>query len=257
MLGPINIGKRWNWALCGKHPAFGDYLTIHVHTGLFKTLADWMEQGFQGVTSRVRSPSEMCSWRFWARGAEKQRVACGLLKDSTDCMGRPYPLLVLGIGALKGFSEHWQFLPLAFEDTWGRMEYITGITTSNIDHLKAQLNLLWNSLPVGSSFDQAAWSRQNPTLVNCTEVDREPQVPVESDMQALDAEAFFHPLGADKNMASTEVVNQWHVFLRKWTRDAPVAVFFGGTTQASYMAVFRRALRTTDFVQLWTICETP
>jgi hypothetical protein len=50
----------------------------------------------------------------------------------------------------------------------------------------------------------------------------------------------------------TSTAALWTYLLRKRGAATPSTVFLGGGLDASYLAVFRRALVPADFVRLWT-----
>jgi len=51
-------------------------------------------------------------------------LVCGVVRDSVDRLGRPYPLLVLGTGSLREWESHWDLLPYACLPVWQRIEYL-------------------------------------------------------------------------------------------------------------------------------------
>ena len=54
-------------------------------------------------------------------------------EDSSDGIGRNYPLLIIGTGLLRGWEEQWDLMPLACEKIWSGIEYIA---TQNFNDLK-------------------------------------------------------------------------------------------------------------------------
>jgi type VI secretion system protein VasJ len=55
---------------------------------------------------------------------QKRNADCGLGRDSSDSIGCPYPLLIMGEGRLKGWEKRWSQLPVQLNRTWKRMESI-------------------------------------------------------------------------------------------------------------------------------------
>ena len=63
---------------------------------------------------------------------------------------------------------------------------------------------------------------------------------------------FVVSLPASAATDPTSTAALWTYLLRKCGAATPSVVFLGGGLDASYLAVFRRALVPADFVRLWT-----
>ena len=102
MLGSVK--KTWNWIGSGKHPAAGDYFKVGQFTPVLDAVAGWLENGFgRWIEARKEasgSPYSQNSWRFWIRGPKTDCLVVGVVKDSSDSLGRPFPLLIAGAGLL-------------------------------------------------------------------------------------------------------------------------------------------------------------
>jgi type VI secretion system protein VasJ len=94
----------------GKHPTVMDYFQLGSSAPLVNAFAVWAENGYQKLVAKNRKRTAFCSWRFWAKGMRKGYIACGLGRDSSDSAGRPYPLMIMGIGTLAGWEENWDLL---------------------------------------------------------------------------------------------------------------------------------------------------
>lgn len=92
--------NKWQWVICGKHPGLKDYFQLGPNLPMVAALADWIEKGYRGVAGARTLASNLLSWRFWAAGPDRNTLLCGILRDSSDSVGRPYPLLVAGSGPL-------------------------------------------------------------------------------------------------------------------------------------------------------------
>src|SRR5512145_774650 len=116
MLGWIksNQSQSWMWAAYGKHPAIKDYFRVGQDFPLLRVFVSWVENGYKQFTPE-RDTAMQNSWHFWARGAASDSIVCGLVKDSSDGIGRNYPLLIIGTGPLREWAENWDLLPLACE----------------------------------------------------------------------------------------------------------------------------------------------
>ena len=80
------------------------------------------QQESNEMSLKTATPAGICSWRFWAKGANKKALVCGVARDSSDSVGRPYPLLVVGTGPLADWEDEWELLPAACENTWNQMD---------------------------------------------------------------------------------------------------------------------------------------
>jgi len=139
MLGSVGSPSHWQWAAAGKHPAVNDFFQLGSDLPLMDTFLGWLRRGYSIVASREQNTSSYYSWRFWCRGTKSDSLACGLVRDSSDGLGRPYPLLVLGHGPLKGWEDHWDLLVLASEGTWNRMEYLSKRLFNNLREFEKEL----------------------------------------------------------------------------------------------------------------------
>ncbi|MBW2318628.1 MAG: DUF2094 domain-containing protein [Deltaproteobacteria bacterium] len=233
--------KSWQWTAYGKHPAARDYFVVGRSMPMAKAFSDWVDKGYQILASK-RSSSFGCSFRFWARGAKKETLVLGIGKDSSDSVGRPYPLLIMGTGPLEGWTEQWELLPLAFEKTWSQMEYLSARRFSNFKEFEVGIQMLKSPLSHWSEFDSES--------LNLTDGDFEG---LEKKVASLSKEKAFL-VGLDgEGIDDVSLASQlWHSLLKKHNRDIPHAVFVGGTTDEVSLGVYRRALNSRDFVELWT-----
>ena len=125
MLGRIRVERRWQWLAHGKHPSARDYFKIGADFPLGRAFSEWAGKGYEGIVTKNRSVSGQASWRFWTREARRDHVVCGILRDSSDAFGRPYPLLVMGSGPVAGWDTNWDLVPFACENAWVQMEYLS------------------------------------------------------------------------------------------------------------------------------------
>jgi type VI secretion system ImpM family protein len=122
MLGIGASARAWCWRAAGKHPAAGDFVDVGQATPLTDALADWMTRGYFELQRTGRIPSALCSWRFWMQGGRKERCVCGLIRDSSDRIGRPFPFLIAGEGSWEGWEQRWVDLPALLAGCWRRLE---------------------------------------------------------------------------------------------------------------------------------------
>ena len=113
--------KSWKWGAYGKHPVVKDYIRVGEESPLLNIFSRWIEAGYAAVSQTGTSHS----WRFFAKGLQGSEVVCGLVRDSRDGVGRAFPLLILGSGALEIWEARWPGIPDACEACWQRMEYLS------------------------------------------------------------------------------------------------------------------------------------
>ena len=244
----------WSWAACGKHPAARDFLRIGQDQPLVQSFSEWAAKGYQVLTSQGNAGKDPLSWRFWARGGPKGTLVCGLIRDSSDSLGRCYPLLIMGGGLLQDWEDCWDLLPFACEKTWSEFEYISTRIFQDFDILKKNVENIEPPEPRWTDFREKRKASLGgeaiadiPILLNDNDI-LKGQVRLLTDKSegivSLDQKPFHDQL---------EVVSCMHALLKQQTAVAPSAVFVGGTVDKSFLALFQRPLLTDDFVRLWSI----
>ena len=243
MLESLESVHSWHWAACGKHPAARDYFSVGPNAPLIKAFSDWVEKGYQMLVSRGRASPMLHSWRFWAKGPKRQALVCGIGRDSSDSLGRPYPLLVVGTGPLEGWEDYWDLLPFACEKTWGQIEYLSTKRLMDFKQLEDEVRMIRPPYP--------NWSEYVSKRTNLTASSWDP-VDAQSKASSLsDEEEFFVALDGGATNDPFALLGLWHSVLKARVRSVPNAVFIGGALDETHLAVFRRPLAPTDFVRLW------
>ena len=92
---------------------------------MLEALSKWVKNGYQLLNSKQNPISQFYCWRFWVKGPVKNNLVCGVGRDSSDSLGRPYPLLIVGTGFLEDWEAHWDLLPFACDMTWRHIEYVS------------------------------------------------------------------------------------------------------------------------------------
>ena len=253
MLGAVESSQRWQWVALGKHPVARDFFRLGPDVAMAGGFAEWLESGYRALPSKPRTPAEFRSFRFWAKGPGKDGLVLGVLRDSSDDIGRPYPLFTMGTGPLKAWEEHWDLLPLACEMSWGRIEYLSGGKVQDLRRMEIEVTQrlrppepAWETLaerqrsmnPLGSG------SAAGGSLMAVKEMERR------ASGLCGQAEIVLSLPGTPADPSSTAAL--WGCLLRKCGVATPSVVFLGGGLGASSLAVFRRALVPADFVRLWT-----
>ena len=254
MLGTVESPQRWQWVALGKHPVARDFFRLGPDIPMAGGFSEWVQNGYRALPRKSGAPGEFRSFRFWAKGPGKDGLVLGVVRDSSDDIGRPYPFFTMGIGPLKAWEEHWDLLPLACEMPWGRIEYLSGGSVQDFRRMEVEVAQRlrppepnWEGLterrramnplgPVsvagGFSMDLTEMERRASGLSGLAEI-----------VVSLHASAAADP---------TSSAALWTYLLRKCGAPTPSIVFLGGGLDASYLAVFRRALVPADFVRLWT-----
>lgn len=238
MLGTIESTSSWHWAAYGKHPVANDYFRVGGDLPLVQRFSDWVENGYRKLSSQKNVFSNLYSWRFWARGSQKESIACGVLRDSSDRMGRPYPLLIMGTGLLNGWEDHWDLMPFACEASWNQIEYLSAFVVNDLKKFEQEVYRIRPPYP--------GWPDFEMNRKDLKEIEK--QVSFSSDQAELILDLEMH-----SNHDQMTQANLYHTLIRRQIIASPNAIFMGGTLDRTCLAVFRRPLQTSDFIQLWSV----
>lgn len=254
MLDSLEDGQNWQWAAFGKHPTAKDYFRLGEETPFVEGLFGWVENGYQLLTARENGAPDFCSWRFWAREAGKNTLVCGVLRVSSDSLGRPYPLVIMGSGTLKNWQENWDLIPLAAERTWRQIEYLAANLFTDFKKLEDEIRTIrppeanWSEQTekrkelnrIGSSLDPYA------SFLDFRELKK---------LAALNAEKPEVFVSLDRGPCDDKImhVSLWHLLTRQSLKTVPNAMFMGGTLDKAYLAAIKRPLKPADFIQLWSV----
>ncbi|MFA6149608.1 MAG: type VI secretion system-associated protein TagF [bacterium] len=240
MLGAIASPEGWRFAAFGKHPGAKDFIRLGSTTPMLEGIADWVDKGYAGIEGKKKGMADAASWRFWSKGFGPGALVCGVVRDSVDGLGRPYPLLVLGTGSLRDWEGHWDLLPYACRPLWQRIEYLGAQRYEEIGRFESAIRGLHPPVPEWTDF---SGRRDREVVVSDPEGDG--VLPGEtSRFIRLDGGAGRDPFPAAVG---------WQSRLRRDDAETPNAVFFGGTISRAYLGVFRKRLSTPDFVRIWNV----
>jgi type VI secretion system protein VasJ len=255
-LGTITSNQYWRWAAFGKHPVASDFFGLGEDIPLTKGFSNWVQKGYETLISKKSASTGLYAWRFWARGSQKENIACGVIRDSSDSVGRPYPLLIMGTGPLPGWEKNWDLLPFACERTWDQIEYLSALVANDFKKLEVEVRHIrpphheWPELTTKRKGLEDLWSNSNTNNSSSNLKDMERQA-----SSVLDKVEFIVYLDQTPFQDQFSQVSLWHYFLKKHVKVAPNAIFMGGTLDKAYLAIFRKPLIATDFVQLWSIAS--
>jgi type VI secretion system protein VasJ len=249
----MSSANGWQWAAYGKHPVAKDYVSLCEHLPLVRTFSNWIDKGYQLLRPDGNAAPRYRSWRFWAGGARGDTLACGLLRDSRDGVGRPYPFLILGSGSLNQWSEHWDLLPFACEKAWGQMEKASLQTYDALSSLEGEIRRISPPYPQWSEFvkeKEGLWeAHEAPGNQGLPDI----VATITEQVRFLESAAeLYIPLKQWSLCDPFVLVSCWHSLLKVHHRETPKVVFMGGTPDSACLAVFRRPLVPNDFARLWS-----
>ena len=248
MLGRVDPARSWYWAAHGKHPVARDYFKVGEEFPLGIGFSDWVENGYQILAPKKERHHDLYSWRFWARGSQKEAILCGLVRDSSDGLGRPYPLLIIGTGPLRDWENHWDLLPFACEGAWNQMESISTRTFRELRHLEDEVHRIKPPEP--------RWEEFNEVNKERVEIGRTPgRKEGFEDVKILEDKVITMARKSEVFLPVDEepMIHLWHSLLKTHLTEIPKAVFMGGNPMKTCLALFQRPLMAQDFHGLWSV----
>jgi type VI secretion system protein VasJ len=246
--------NKWRYAVIGKHPVARDYLELGEKIPLLEELSGLLDAAYARVSSGPDAKAEFTSWRFWSGGSAKDVLVCGVIRESSDAMGRPYPLVIAGSGPLQDWELHWDLLPMTCDSIWRRFEYLATHKYDNIRKMEADLAGFRSPVP---DWDTHRASRHNLNPIGS------PLDPYASflDFQQLKKQAqglsdrreCFVSLDRGPCQDKILQVSLWHHLFKTSFKAQPRTLFLGGNLEKAFLAAFHRDLKTEDIVQLWSV----
>ena len=254
MLGSLKSAPAWKWAAFGKHPVAGDYFNAGPNDPFFQAFSGWVENGYRQVCSGRKNYMDLYSWRFWAKGHQKNSLICGVGRDSFDTIGRPYPLVIMGAGNLPDWQRHLALLPFALEKVWIQMEYLATKRYIDFSQLENDVRRLpvpvahWPDLQNEERRRREAWHLASDPLKEVIRNMAGDHAAEPEFMASIDTNACLDVI---------TTAGLWHSALTEKDDIVPNAAFLGGILNATYLAVFRRPLMVPDFIRLWSVGLLP
>lgn len=231
-----------------------DYFQLGSGARLVNAFKGWVDKGYRQFLASGYNETGVHSWRFWARGDRKGRIVCGIGRDSSDGLGRPYPFLGIGIGSLPGWEDQWNLLPCVLEDLWGDIEYFAAKRHEDFEAVKEGLRLLKPPVARWSEWEMSeSATRQGGAFGEGDARDAVIQELESGTTRLTEQGNLFVELEAKTIQDQMALINLWHFHLRSKLGGVPNAVFVGGGPNQAYLAVFTRALAPVDFVRLWSV----
>lgn len=249
--------STWKFSAAGKHPVAGDFVKLGENIPLRDEFSALTDAAYAMLTSKANAAAAFSSWRFWSKGPGRDILTCGVVRESSDKMGRPYPFLIVGCGPLKDWETRWDLLPFACENTWVQFEYLA---THKFDSVKKLEEDLAAIRPPSDAWPAHAARRRSLNEIGS------PLDPYASflDFDKLSGQAeeqsdkaeFFVSL--DRGPCNDKIlqVSLWHRLFKAAVKTLPQTLFMGGTPEKAFLAAYNRSLKAADFVQLWS-ASTP
>jgi type VI secretion system protein VasJ len=253
MLGSIKGKNTWQWLVFGKHPVAKDYFQVgsDVSMPMLMAFSDWVDNGYRLIQEKPVNTEKINSWRFWAPGAKKEMIIFGVGKDSSDRIGRPYPLIVIGTGMLTGWKKHWDLLPFALEKNWLQMEYLSTRRFMDFKQLENELRMLRSPEPRWLECLHDRERRYTKAMQKAagTGWDTE-KIRTKISLLSHQSELIVS-VNPGPGRDNVFIVGLWHTLIKDFLKKLPNAVFTGGTQNKMNLAVFRKALSPDNFRRLW------
>ncbi|MDD2274137.1 MAG: type VI secretion system protein TssA [Desulfuromonadaceae bacterium] len=255
MLDSIKDEQNWKWAAFGKHPTAKDYFRLGEEPPFVEGLFGWVEKGYQLLTTKENATPDFCSWRFWIREAGKNALVCGVVRVSSDSLGRPYPLVIMGAGPLQNWQENWDLLPFAAERTWRQIEYLGANLFTDFKKLEEEIRTI---RPPDANWPEHAQKRKALNRV-CSPLDPYASFLDIRELKKLAAAHADKPevfISLDRGPCDDKImhVSLWHLLARESVpKSLPNAMFMGGALDKAYLAIIKRPLKPADFIQLWSV----
>ncbi len=224
-------------------------MTIGREDPLSQAFSGWVEKGYEALGEDAKKASVTRSWRFWAKTPKGGLLVVGIVRDSCDAIGRPYPLLLMGSGPVPDWHDKWHLLPYACDATWIQMEHLCARRYDNTSRFQKEFaSAIRPPDPDWSSFEQevsrALEAPENHVAFNDIKIRAESLAKLEEFIVGVETAGFDSVLS---------VLTLWHTIVREMGAGPPNAVFMGGTNTRSHLALFNRALSSSDFATLWSV----
>jgi type VI secretion system ImpM family protein len=250
VFGLIRKAEPWEFALFGKHPLAGDYLSMGSGTPLLKGYATWMDQGYSRIPAD-KAVQPGLNWRFWAKGPNSKLVI-GMIKTSSDKFGRHYPLLVIGEGRAQDMVSDWDVLPFVCEQTWATLEIVGN---RNWETLK-KLNRLLTKIK-GPEKNWSVYRDRKEKVRSVAIVQKRPGASSDfmNKMNNADVLARQDKFAVRIDVSPTDKylipVSKLLTLIKNRAKAEPGTVFIGGTGPVRQMVFIKRSLLLNDFTPLW------
>jgi type VI secretion system protein VasJ len=247
MLGIGKKRKNFQVAAHGKHPAFNDYFSLNMDFPMASALVNWVEKG-TGL-KKTHDNSNIHAFRFWVRGIKKGELIFGVIRDSSDNMGRVYPLIIMAKVFVKDWEKRWNYILISFETIFRTFEDITASRYENFREFETRMaRVVSRELAKVRDYGME-WQYNYKTL---DERSRLPEIMLAwfnnnsvNKAMTMQVAALFERFASDTPQRKPKS----GLFGNK--REIPGAVFLGGLPESPFLSIFSRPLRAEDFLNLF------
>lgn len=208
-------------------------------------MAEWVDKGYSVAKGSFETGRQSQFWRFWARGAANGELACGLLRDSSDSIGREYPFLVLGSGRISSWQENWDLIPAACEGVWSRIEYLC--TRNQAELVGLERGLAGVRPPEPKWLDYRAAREAVMKDISSRESVRQIETRLKRPLEEMQLRMELDLEHSDRLILASHILGR----IKADGKALPNTVFIGGTFAATSLVLYWRPLAVEDFRALW------
>lgn len=246
----LGLGKRkktvikWQWDVSGKHPAAKDFFAFGEKSLMAEAFSEWIRRGAEKLASSSKELlNHSCSWRFWAKTPQTGILACGVIRNSCDSVGRPFPLLVMGAGNLEKWEKHWELLPFACEGVWRQMEQLASKNYKSFEAFQQEVGML---RPPPGSWKELSLEKSGLAGKSAASSD------LNFHLRSLDQDqALFLPLQETDEHDFFSMIDNVYSLLKIKISVPPNSLFVGGRVESPGLVLLKRPLSGKDFERMW------
>jgi len=236
----------WTWYCCGKHPVAADFFQIGEASALAEHFNRWVQKGYEQVLKSRQKGAGLFSWRFWTQGFKGDELVLGLIRDSGDNRGRPFPILFLGSGPLTSWARSWELLPLICDQVWSHVEHLAVKRLESFQELKNEVERIRPPL--------SQWAVARAAYTRALESEAGERIQGEGQEEPPDSETLHFQIRLSEDDSSAVLLTSCHSRLKRIRSGAvPQAVFMGGGEGLMHVKGYFRSLKPTDYVTLWSL----
>ena len=246
MLGIGKNKKKIQVAAHGKHPAFNDYFSLNMDFPMASALASWVEKG-TGL-KKTHDNSSIHAFRFWVRGIKKGELIFGVIRDSSDNMGRVYPLIIMAKVFVKDWEKRWNYILSGFETIFRTFEDITASRYENFREFETRMARVVSRELARVKDSGMEWQYDYKTL---DERSRLPGIMLAWFNENSVNKAMTIQVAALSNGFASNTSHGKPQGVSGNKKEIPGAVFLGGLPDSPCLSIFSRPLRAEDFTNLF------
>ena len=251
MLGPIKKKvSKVVFFLEGKHPSFRDFICLGEKTALAQALSSWIEKGFSTFLEEHGKGLGNRSWRFWLRGQDINEIFWGILKDSSDSLGRPYPLVILLANRIPELGHNWELIPLIMDASWRRLELLASKNFYNYQELIKDISNITLHELTSEKFNEVKnqWESYNSAFLDKELVKDKIRKKIISHKKIV--ELSLLEIHDEKSRIPFQIATFFYIF-KFFCPEGPVACFIGGSPEDPKIIFFLEKISKDSFLRLW------